>query len=433
MSTCSGWAGASTGSGRRTGSAIPRPRSPSSRRPTRTRSTTPAPSPNRSPSPDSGAAAGVVPGSARGPGLPPGRGQHPGRGQPPEPWPGPGPDRLCPWQARQPGVVEASIDLPDRRAAPSAGPETSRHSGARCFYAVVKVRPAGIRASCIRPMSMAPGIALRLREQRAAAGRRSGSSAGRAHRPDAGFRDCLRRSWRSDSEVLAAGQRHRSCLTFSTAGSSRLAAPRCSPWSCPVRHLIAFPFSLEKSTNAMSVPSATNSVCEPSTKDGSQDVRRDRLTTTWNDPLAASYLLSELIDLSSTGELRSTVVSANGFLNWGRRCTVDSASTSAMTAARSDRHQLVTRLSRDFLLRQDRTIRLVHSGIRSVSSARSVLTVRDGPSCASILPPLTPAHRARVIRRQLPPGVAAKHRARMVQRPFRAPDRPISVSGVSLT
>ena len=83
--------------------------------------------------------------------------------------------------------------------------------------------------------------------------------------------------------------------------------------------LIALPFSFEKSTNAMSVPCPTNSVCEPSTKDGSQDDRCERLTMTWNDPLAASYLLSELIDFSSAGELRSTVVSANGFLKLGQQ------------------------------------------------------------------------------------------------------------------
>jgi hypothetical protein len=39
------------------------------------------------------------------------------------------------------------------------------------------------------------------------------------------------------------------------------------------------------------------------------------LTTTWKVPLAASYLLSALIDLSTTGELRSVVVSAKGFLS----------------------------------------------------------------------------------------------------------------------
>ena len=39
-----------------------------------------------------------------------------------------------------------------------------------------------------------------------------------------------------------------------------------------------------------------------------------RLTTTWKVPLAASYLLIALMDFRTTGELRSMVVVANGFL-----------------------------------------------------------------------------------------------------------------------
>src|SRR5215475_800157 len=67
--------------------------------------------------------------------------------------------------------------------------------------------------------------------------------------------------------------------------------------------------------------------------DGSQDTLRSRLTTTWKEPLAASYLLSVLIDLSTTGELRSMVVSANGFLSWGSRCTVERTRRTAINAA----------------------------------------------------------------------------------------------------
>src|SRR6202012_1468480 len=58
-----------------------------------------------------------------------------------------------------------------------------------------------------------------------------------------------------------------------------------------------------------------------------------RSTTTSNDPLAASKRLSWLIDFSTTGWLRSVVVSPNGFRSVGSRCTADStrASTTSPT------------------------------------------------------------------------------------------------------
>src|ERR1022692_1644510 len=83
----------------------------------------------------------------------------------------------------------------------------------------------------------------------------------------------------------------------------------------------------------MSVPAPMKSVWVPSMNDGSQDDRIDRSTTTWNDPLAASYLLRDEIDFSTTGWLRSTVVSANGLRNCGSNRTADSTSTTATMTA----------------------------------------------------------------------------------------------------
>ena len=51
---------------------------------------------------------------------------------------------------------------------------------------------------------------------------------------------------------------------------------------------MAWPFSREKSTKAMSVPCPMNSVSLPARNDGSSDVRWVRSTTTSNEPLAAS-------------------------------------------------------------------------------------------------------------------------------------------------
>src|SRR6185437_1153866 len=72
-------------------------------------------------------------------------------------------------------------------------------------------------------------------------------------------------------------------------------------------------------------------------------------TTTWNDPLAASYRLSEVIDFSSTGWLRSVVVSANGLRSCGSRCTADAtraATATATTAASTQPRRLVARPAR---------------------------------------------------------------------------------------
>ena len=57
-----------------------------------------------------------------------------------------------------------------------------------------------------------------------------------------------------------------------------------------------------------------------------------RSTTTWNDPLAAWYRLSAVIDFSSTGWLRTEVLSANGLRSEGSRWTADSAMISTATA-----------------------------------------------------------------------------------------------------
>jgi hypothetical protein len=78
-------------------------------------------------------------------------------------------------------------------------------------------------------------------------------------------------------------------------------------------------FSREKSTNATSVPCPTNSVSLPSRNDGSSELCWVRSTTTSSEPLAASYRLSSVIDFRMTGSLRTVVVSANGFRNWGSR------------------------------------------------------------------------------------------------------------------
>ena len=83
----------------------------------------------------------------------------------------------------------------------------------------------------------------------------------------------------------------------------------------------------------MTVPWPTNSVSVPSMKGGRNLVLRDRSTTTWNDPLAASYRLSEVIDCSRAGSLRTVVDSANGFRSCGSRCTAENTRTAAMTAA----------------------------------------------------------------------------------------------------
>ena len=50
-----------------------------------------------------------------------------------------------------------------------------------------------------------------------------------------------------------------------------------------------------------------------------------RSTTTWNEPLAAWNRLSAVIDFSSTGWLRTEVLSPNGLRSWGSRWTADSA------------------------------------------------------------------------------------------------------------
>src|ERR1022692_1410764 len=75
------------------------------------------------------------------------------------------------------------------------------------------------------------------------------------------------------------------------------------------------------------------SVWVPSMNDGSQDDRFDRSTTTWNDPLAASYLLSAVIDFNTTGWLLTTVVSANGLRSCGSSRAADSARTAAIRTA----------------------------------------------------------------------------------------------------
>src|SRR5690242_3256423 len=82
----------------------------------------------------------------------------------------------------------------------------------------------------------------------------------------------------------------------------------------------------------MTEPWPTNSVSVPSMKGGRNLVLRDRSTTTWNDPLAASYRLSEVIDWSRAGSLRTVVDSANGFRSCGSRCTAENTRTVAMTA-----------------------------------------------------------------------------------------------------
>src|SRR5277367_3091729 len=74
------------------------------------------------------------------------------------------------------------------------------------------------------------------------------------------------------------------------------------------------------------------SVWLPAMNDGRKPVCLDRSTTTWNAPLAASYRLSDVIDFSSGGWLRTVVVVRNGFRSWGSRWTAAAASSSAMTA-----------------------------------------------------------------------------------------------------
>src|ERR1017187_7215592 len=82
----------------------------------------------------------------------------------------------------------------------------------------------------------------------------------------------------------------------------------------------------------MSVPCPINSVSLPARNEGSSEVRLVRYTTTSNEPLAASYRLSSVIDFKMTGWLRTDVVSANGFLSCGSRCTADNTTTSTTTA-----------------------------------------------------------------------------------------------------
>ncbi len=96
-------------------------------------------------------------------------------------------------------------------------------------------------------------------------------------------------------------------------------------------------FSCEKSTYAISLPWPTNRVWLPSRNPGSRFAFLVRSTTTWNDPLAAWYRLSAVIDLSRTGPLRTDVVSPNGLRSRGSRFTAASATISTamatMTAA----------------------------------------------------------------------------------------------------
>jgi hypothetical protein len=58
----------------------------------------------------------------------------------------------------------------------------------------------------------------------------------------------------------------------------------------------------------------------------------DKSTTTWNVPLAASYRLSDVIDFSSGGWLRTVVVVWNGLRNCGKSRTADRASNKMATA-----------------------------------------------------------------------------------------------------
>src|SRR5215475_1795682 len=83
----------------------------------------------------------------------------------------------------------------------------------------------------------------------------------------------------------------------------------------------------------MTVPSPINNVWLPARNDGRNAVFLDRSTTTWNVPLAASYLLSAVIDFSSGGLPRTVVVSANGLRNCGSSRTADSTSSNTTTVA----------------------------------------------------------------------------------------------------
>jgi hypothetical protein len=107
--------------------------------------------------------------------------------------------------------------------------------------------------------------------------------------------------------------------------------------------------------------------------DGSHDDRLSRFTSTWNDPLAASYLLSALIDLSTTGELRSVVVSANGLVKCGSSCTAESASTIAMPTTAMTTTMAVNRRNRPIRRSSPRRRFVGHCG--PARSGRSILTV----------------------------------------------------------
>src|SRR5215469_7824186 len=83
----------------------------------------------------------------------------------------------------------------------------------------------------------------------------------------------------------------------------------------------------------MTEPSATNRVSLPAMNDGRNEVWRDRSTTTWKVPLAASNRLRDVIDFSSGGWLRTVVVVWNGLRSCGSKLTAESTSSKTATAA----------------------------------------------------------------------------------------------------
>src|SRR6185437_1142045 len=111
-------------------------------------------------------------------------------------------------------------------------------------------------------------------------------------------------------------------------------------------------------------------------------------TTTWNDPLAASYRLSEVIDFSSTGWLRSVVVSANGLRSCGSRCTADAtraATATATTAAITQPRRLVIRPARI-----TRVIFVLRRNGQSTCLARGVMGGVHVPRARAVIHPPFP-------------------------------------------
>src|SRR5690242_3086871 len=84
-----------------------------------------------------------------------------------------------------------------------------------------------------------------------------------------------------------------------------------------------------KSTYSSTVPEPTNSVRRLTRNSGTFSLCSCRSTMTWKVPSAATYRLKSRIDCSSTGWLRSVVLSANGFSKLGSMCSARSPKQSA--------------------------------------------------------------------------------------------------------